>query len=507
MQRRAFLRGSAVVSVPLLVSGCGLSLPLVGQDAARASRPEDRWLEYFDIDDRSLARTLEALGANGADFGEAFFQHRATSTVRLSGGSPVTVDEARLEGAGLRVVRGGQSGFRSTTSLGTGSLLNAAMAAAAALSNAEPVLPAHRQFLAPGSAYSSGDIARDDARLKAIVTRLESLVRNADATIVDVDVTLTSIDEWVLIATLDGRLAADRRPMTRLSVQAVMRRGGETQSGFAAVARRQSIEWLNDNALRTLADLVVARTEILFDARRPPAGEMPVLLAAGTGGVLIHESLGHAFEADFVRAGRSPFSLSSGSVVAGPNVTVVDDATMSGQRGALNVDDEGERGQKNVLVENGRLRSLVHDKRSALAEGLQPTGNGRRESFAHQPMPRMTCTFIGNGTLAPEDLIESTERAVLAETFTGGAVDLGGGDFRFRVKHGWLIENGRRTVPVRDFELIGNGAEMLRGIRRVANDGRLDDGGWTCRKNGQSVPVSQGTPTLLVASLGVNPLS
>ena len=247
----------------------------------------------------------------------------------------------------------------------------------------------------------------------------------------------------------------------------------------------------------------VERTMMLFDARRPPAGEMPVILAAGAGGIVLHEAIGHALEADFVRDGASVYAGRLGAAVAEPFVTVVDQATIPHERGALNCDDEGHPTGRNVLVENGVLTAYLHDAISARHYRHSPTGSGRRESYRFAPMPRMTCTFLEAGPHTRDEIIAAVDRGVICETFTTGQVELGAGNFTFNIKNGWLVEGGRVTSPLKDFTITGNGPDTLRAIEMVADDARLDAGGWTCGKKGQTVPVSQGMPTTLVAKLRV----
>jgi len=230
---------------------------------------------------------------------------------------------------------------------------------------------------------------------------------------------------------------------------------------------------------------------------------MPVVLASGSSGILLHEAIGHGMEADFNRKGTSIYSDMIGKQVAEPFITIVDQATIPGERGALNYDDEGNPTGRTVLVENGILKSYLHDRISARQYGLKPTGSGRRESYKHAPMPRMSCTFMEAGPHSREEIIASVDRGILAETFTNGQVQIGAGDYTFYVKNGWMIEDGKLTAPIKDVNIIGNGPESLKRITMVANDARLDTGGWTCGKNGQGVPVSQGIPTVLVSRMTV----
>jgi TldD protein len=242
---------------------------------------------------------------------------------------------------------------------------------------------------------------------------------------------------------------------------------------------------------------------ILFDARRPPTGEMPVILAAGASGILLHEAIGHGLEADFIHSGTSMYSDKIGQKVAESYVTVVDQANLPHERGALNYDDEGNLAGRTVMVENGILRSYLHDQISARKHDVKPTGSGRRESYKFAPMPRMSCTFVEGGPHTRDEIIAAVDSGIICETYTNGQVQIGAGDYTFHVKNGWLVEGGKVTSPIKDVNIIGNGPETLKRITMVADDARLDTGGWTCGKNGQSVPVSQGTPTVLVSSMMV----
>jgi TldD protein len=313
----------------------------------------------------------------------------------------------------------------------------------------------------------------------------------------------SDVDERVLIATLDGRLVTDHRPMTRMTVLVTAKKGEEVQSGFSNIAAREELSWYTEGRLARTAKEAVDRTMLLFDTVRPPTGEMPVILAAGASGVLLHEAVGHTMEADFNRTGASIYSGMIGEKVAEPFVSVVDEATIPRERGALNYDDEGNSAGRTVMVENGVLKSYLHDQVSARQYDLQPTGSGRRESYKFAPMPRMTCTFMEDGPHSKEEIIAAVDRGVICETYTDGQVQLATGDYSFSIKNGWLVEDGKVTAPIKDFGIIGSGPELLQRITMVADDRQLDAGGWTCGKNGQSVPVSQGMPTVLVSKMTV----
>ncbi len=505
MRRREFLQnalaGGALITMPALLDGCAVS----ERALVTAPLPEDPFLDWFAVDRAAISRLLGALGANGAQAADLYFQFRRQSTLRFEHSELASARTDVLQGVGLRVLRDGASGFAYTEDL-TEAGMSAAARRAAGRSDGTPTsAPIELVAVPPGTLYTSR-LAWSDVGIEQklpILEKVDALARAGDPSVTDVGVSWSDTDERVLIAVLDGRLIVDRRPLTRLSVQITMTRKGIAHSGFANLSARAELPWYDDERIALMVAEAVERTQILFEARRPPVGTMPVVLAGGTSGVLLHEVVGHAIEADFVRDGTSPYARSLDERIAAGSVTIVDQATLENERGALNVDDEGVQCRRNVLVENGILRSYLHDQTTAIQFGTASTGSGRRESYRHEPMPRMTCTFMEAGDHAREELIATMGRGLVAETFTGGAVKLGGGDFRFDVKHGWLVEKGRILMPVRDFTLAGNGADMLRNVSMVASDFRLDMGGWTCGKKGQSVPVSHGMPSVLVSALDV----
>ena len=273
------------------------------------------------------------------------------------------------------------------------------------------------------------------------------------------------------------------------------------------MAGRAGFEFYTADRLDRLVRQAIDRTTILFEAGPPPAGELPVVLAAGSSGILLHEAIGHGMEADFNRKGTSIYADKLGKPVARPFVNIVDDATLAGARGAINVDDEGNEAGRTVLVRDGVLTSYLHDAISARHYGVAPTGNGRRESYRHPPLPRMRSTYMLPGPHAKDEIIRSVKRGIYCVNFSNGQVNIGAGDFTFYVKNGWLIEDGKLTRPVKDVNIIGNGPKALEQVDMVSDDLAIDEGGWTCGKDGQSVPVSQGLPTVKVSSITVGGLS
>jgi TldD protein len=409
-------------------------------------------------------------------------------------------------GVGLRVVVGDQVGYAYTEDLGEEAMLAAARSAAAiARSGASPA-PGAFTVRGPGRSYRL-EVPWSDVGVETklpLIHRVAALARAGDPAIHKVSVSWTDEDERVLIVDLEGRMVLDRRPMTRLDVDTTAVRGSSTQSNGSNLAARQGLGWYTEERLAQLAQEAVERTMVLFEARQPPAGELPVVLAAGASGILLHEAIGHGMEADFNRKNTSIYADMIGKPVAPEFVTIVDDGRLPYEAGALDVDDEGMPTERTVLVDHGVLASYLHDRISARHYGLaQSTGSGRRESFRHVPLPRMRCTTMLDGPHTREEIIASVERGIVAETFTNGQVQIGAGDFTFYIKNGWLIEGGKLTAPIRDCNIIGNGPEALRQVTMAAADSKLDTGGWTCGKDGQNVPVSQGLPTMLVQKLTV----
>jgi TldD protein len=505
IKRRTFLggmaAGSAVLTMPAFLAGCGIS-PAV---KVAEPTPVNPFLVWFGVDEPLIARVMGELTANGADTADLYFQHQRINFLGMEDGIVSVANSEILQGVGLRVVIGGQTGYAFTEDLTLPSMLTAARTAAAIASGTRIVPPQSFNPKQAGNLYRT-DVPWADIgveRKLPILQRVDGQARKADPSVEKVSVYWVDVDDRVMIATLDGHLVTDHRPMTRLSAQVAATRGEETQSGFSNIAAREGLSWYTDERIDRMVKEAVDRTLILFDSVRPPAGEMPVILAAGASGILLHEAIGHGMEADFNRKRTSIYSDMIGKKVAQPFVTVVDQATIPRERGALNYDDEGNACGRTVLVENGILRSYLHDTISAAQYSVPATGSGRRESYRFAPMPRMTCTFMEAGPHTRDEIIAAVDRGIIAETYTNGQVQIGAGDYTFYVKNGWLVENGKVTAPIKDVNIIGNGPESLERITMVADDAKLDTGGWTCGKNGQQVPVSQGIPTVLVSKMTV----
>ena len=474
--------------------------------AAADGTPANPFLSWFGIDEAVLRAVMAELTSRGADAADLYFQYARINSIALEDGIISRASSRVDQGVGLRVVIGDQVGFAITEDLTKEAMLAAAKTAAGIASGTTPAtVAASFRTKPPGHFYEvtvPWSAVGIDRKLP-ILERAEALVRAKESAIDKVSVTWSDVDERILVADLRGNIVTDHRPMHRLWVSTTASKNGVTQANGSNLSGRQGIEYYSDDKLGEVAQQAIDRTMVLFDARRPPSGEMPVILTAGASGILLHEAIGHGMEADFNRKNTSMYSDMIGKKVAPDFVTIVDDGTLPGERGALNYDDEGNACERTTLVENGVLRSYLHDDISARHYGVASTGSGRRESFRFPPMPRMRCTYMENGPHSKDEIVGAVEKGIIAETFTNGQVQIGAGDFTFYVKNGWLIEGGRITAPIKDCNIIGNGPDVLKKVSMAAADSKLDTGGWTCGKNGQGVPVSQGLPTVLVSSVTV----
>jgi TldD protein len=459
------------------------------------------------IDDVVASRLLGAALASGGDHADLFFEYRSARDFSFEEGRVRTVGRAIVLGLGVRVVRGDASGYAYTEELSEARMLEAARTAGQIASHGGATLPVALRSQPLPSFYPVRELslARAGEEKVALLRRADAAARAYDPRIIRVEAGF--VEGWsdVLIVSSDGTMARDQQPMVRFGVNAVAEEGGKRQSGRSGTAKRRGLDLFSepgstpDDHGREAARLAIA----MLDAREAPAGPMEVVLGPGESGILLHEAVGHGLEADFNRKKTSNYSGQMGKQVASPLCTVVDDATITSARGSINVDDEGVAGGRNVLIENGILVGYMQDKISARHFGTKPTGNGRRESFRHPPLPRMTNTLMLAGPDAPEDIIKSVARGVYAKRFSGGQVNISNGDFVFALTESYLIEDGKLTVPLRGVNLIGNGPDVLRKVTMVGHDFELSDGTWTCGKDGQSVPVGIGTPTVKIAQITV----
>jgi TldD protein len=410
-------------------------------------------------------------------------------------------------GLGVRVVRGVATGYAYTEELSEERMLEAARTAAQIASHGNAPAPVALAAKSLPNFYPIRELSLAQAGEDkvALLRRVDTAARAYDPRIVRVEAGF--VEGWsdVLVVSSDGTMARDRQPMVRLAVGVVAEEKGKRQTGRSGTAKRRGLDLFAEAGStpedhgREAARLAIA----MLHAQEAPAGPMPVVLAAGESGILLHEAVGHGLEADFNRKNTSNYSGQMGKQVASSLCTVVDDATLPNARGSINVDDEGIPGGRNVLIENGILVGYMQDRISARHFGSKPTGNGRRESFRCPPMPRMTNTLLLAGNDDPQDIIGSVTRGVYAKRFSGGQVNISNGDFVFSLTESYLIEDGKLTAPLRGVNLIGNGPEVLRNVTMVGNDFLLSDGTWTCGKDGQSVPVGIGTPSVKIAQITV----
>jgi len=410
------------------------------------------------------------------------------------------------QGVGVRAISGEKTGFAYADDLALGALTQASQVAGAiARHGQQRQVPVWQKTTVPALYSPQNPLASLDASAKvALLERVDAEARRQDPRVKQVSVSLGGSHNTILVAASDGTLAGDMRPMVRLNVHVIVEANGRREQGSSGGGGRGSyLEFLTDDVALGFAREAVRQAIVNLDAIDAPAGSMQVVLGPGWPGVLLHEAVGHGLEGDFNRKGTSAFSGRMGEKVASEHCTVVDDGTLAGRRGSLSLDDEGTSSQCTTLIENGILTGYLQDKQNARLMGVQSTGNGRRESFAHLPMPRMTNTYMRNGEHAPDAILASVKRGLYAVNFGGGQVDITSGKFVFSASEAYLIENGKITYPVKGATLIGNGPEVMTQISMVGNDLALDSGVGVCGKDGQSVPVGVGQPTLKIDELTV----
>ena len=465
-----------------------------------------RTLEPAGLDEQQLNTTLGTMMQGGIDYAELYFQVSRQESWTVEDGIIREGSFSHEQGVGVRAVSGEKTGFAYSDELILPALQQAATAARAiARSGQSKALQAWQRNESP-PLYPVADPTTSitDQQKTTMLAELEQATRSLDKRIEQVIISLSSCHDLVLIAASDGTLAADVRPLVRLNVSIILVQDGRREQGYAGGGARADLNYfLSGDRPMDYAREAVRQAAVQMEAVAAPAGAMPVVLGPGWPGILLHEAVGHGLEGDFNRKGTSAFSGRVGERVAPKECTIVDDGTIPNRRGSLAIDDEGTPGQYNVLVENGILRGYMQDKLNARLMGVAPTGNGRRESFAHMPMPRMTNTYMLAGPHAPEEIIASVDKGLYAPNFGGGQVDITSGKFVFSASEAYLIENGKITAPVKGAMLIGDGPEALTRISMIGNDLKFDSGVGTCGKEGQSVPVGVGQPTLKIDEITV----
>ena len=463
-------------------------------------------LEAPGIGDQQLQRIMDTLVSRQVDTADAYFQYSRLESWVLDDGIVKEGTHNIDQGAGLRANSGEKTGFSYTEDLDLTSLLQAAGTARAITRSGQSGALKIQSGRAIAPVYSTTDplaSLTDSAKIE-LLKSLDAEARKLDPRVKQVTASLAAAHDVVLIINNEGLLTADVRPLVRCNVQVIVEQQGRREQGSAGGGARTSLEFLleQDRALG-FAREAVRQALVNLEAVDTPAGPMPVVLGSGWPGILLHEAVGHGLEGDLNRKGLSTFSGRTGEQVASPLCTVVDDGTLPGRRGSLTIDDEGTPAQHTVLIENGILRSYMQDRFNGSLTGTASTGNGRRESYAHLPIPRMTNTYMLPGEQEPEEIIRSVDRGLYAVNFAGGQVDITSGKFVFSLNEAYLIENGRITQPVKGATLIGNGPEVMSRISMVGNDLQLDPGVGVCGKDGQSVPVGVGQPTLKVDEITV----
>ena len=468
------------------------------------------YLNIFQVDVPALDKLIGEALATGGGYADLYFENTTYGSLLLRDGAVTSGGNHIDFGVGVRVLSGEKTGYAYSESTAWEDMLASARAAAQIASSPAEVSPYGTRNPSRGEPNPNADRYPIEQPWRGtpmstflpFLQKLEADVRSRDSRIVKVIVNLAFQVSDILMYNSQKELKWDTRPMGSISLSAVFKQGNLTENKSTSRSFRCGAEMLTPALAREMADDIVKGIDDRFAAKRPKGGQMPVVMGAGASGILLHEAMGHAFEADFNRKGTSIFADKMGQQICPKGIQIIDDGTLRGNRGSLNFDDEGIPGQKTYMVEDGVLTSYLHDRISATHYGVRPTGNGRRESFRYAPLPRMRATYMESGPAKAEDLVAEVSNGIFVDEFANGQVQIGEGDFTFYVKSGYLIENGKLTQPVKDINIIGNGPQALADIRGVANDLAIDPGAWTCGKE-QSVPVSCGIPTVLVKSLTV----
>jgi TldD protein len=504
-RRRALGLGAAAFGTVALHDVLGGPASALAETGA-GPRAGLSYFKRFGVTDQLIQDALGAALTSGGDFADVYFQHVVGNTYVLEDGAVNRAFTNVNLGVGVRVVKGDQTGYGYTEEL-TAEGLKLAARTAAAIANG-PSRPAPQQFHASGGLPSRYAIktrwedVRPERKLPLLRTVNEKAMA-ADPRVRKVRVFFSDESSVVLVADSNGLLIEDVQPMTSMALTCVAEQDGKREENYYNVAARHDLSYSSAERIERMVGECVKNTVVLFDATPAPAGEMPVVLAAGSSGILLHEAIGHGMEADFNRKNVSIYSDKIGKPIAKPFVNIVDEGTQEHARGAINVDDEGTVAGKTMLVQDGILTTYLHDRISAKHYGVEPTGNGRRQGYQYAPMPRMRSTYMLPGPHKKEEILASVKKGIYCTRFTNGQVNIGAGDFTFYVKNGFLIEDGKLTRPIKDVNIIGNGPKVLELVDMVSDDLVIDEGGWTCGKNGQGVPVSQGLPTVRVASITV----
>ncbi len=462
-------------------------------------------LAPYDLDLAKLGPVFGTLAEHRIDYADLYFQYTRSEGWSLEEGIVKSGSFNIEQGVGVRAIAGEKTAFAYSDDISFTALQDAARATRAiGRSGSAKSAKVAKRSAVPQLYQPVDPIGSLSSQAKVgLLEKLEQLCRKVDPRVTQVMASLGGEYEVVLVVRSDGVVAADVRPLVRLSVQVIVEENGKRESGSAGGGGRTGYEYFSDELLRDYAAKAVHQAVTNLAAKAAPAGTMTVVLGPGWPGILLHEAIGHGLEGDFNRKGSSAFSGRIGERVAAPGVTVVDDGTIANRRGSLSVDDEGNPTQRTVLIEDGVLRGYIQDSLNARLMKMPVTGNGRRESFAHVTMPRMTNTYMLGGSHDPAEIVRSVKKGLYAVNFGGGQVDITNGKFVFSASEAYMIENGKVTYPVKGATLIGNGPDALTRVKMIGNDMQLDSGVGTCGKDGQSVPVGVGQPTLRIDGLTV----
>jgi len=501
ISRRKFISATAAVTGATIIS------PYLSACSQNRSGMKSGYFEKeFGITDAMCRKLLETALSSGGDFADLYFEHTFSGTLSLEDGK-INRSSGNIKlGVGIRTVKGGQVGYGFSQILSRESMLSAARTASSLVNaSARRVAGKFSQLNLENHYPIDPDLKEFPAVSKIpLMQNLNDACFQSSGHVIKTNVTFMDEFKRIMVVTSDGIKAEDLRPVNFLSASVMGKKNGEMERTGWNLGGRRDFSFYDEKTVREISDKVTADLEKKFDARPSPAGEMPVVLGPETTGILLHEAIGHGMEADFNRKNVSIYSTMIGKKVAEPFVTIIDDGTLDGFSGALNVDDEGTPGQKTVLVENGVLVSYMHDRISARYYGVEPTGNGRRESYEYMPYPRMRNTYMLGGEASVEDVISSVKNGIYVESVGNGEVYVGQGDFSFYVPLGYLIENGKLTTPIKDFNIMGNGPKMLENITMAAGDLVMArNGTGYCGKESQRVKVGFGLPTCLVKSMTV----
>ncbi|MAD28571.1 MAG: metalloprotease TldD [Woeseiaceae bacterium] len=463
-------------------------------------------LDTADLVDEDIKNIAESIQGKGIDIADLYFQIHRQETWVMEDGKIKEGAFSLDKGVGVRAVSGDKTGFAYSDDLSIAAIKKAAQATQSIARLGQSSSANISEISQISSRYPSIDplISISEQKKIDLIKTINELARNEDSRVQQVNISLSSSQDMILIAAADMPLVADIRPLVRLNVSVILEENNRREQGYAGGGARSSLDYFMDNTIAIdLAKEAIRLAGIQLKAKPAPAGSMPVVLGSGWPGILLHEAVGHGLEGDFNRKGVSTFSGRIGDQVASKLCTIVDDGTLVNRRGSLAIDDEGIPGQYNVLIEDGILKGYMQDRMNSKLMGVPTTGNGRRESYAHIPMPRMTNTYMLAGPHDHDEIIASVKKGIYAPNFSGGQVDITSGKFVFSANEAYMIEDGKISFPLKGAMLIGDGPDVLGKISMVGNNLELDAGVGTCGKEGQSVPVGVGQPTLKIDEITV----